>query len=378
MSYTLPTLQELLDRTRKSFRTYLPGSDAFIWPNNVYVSAKVIAGAVFEIFGFASYIARMIHVHTAPDIETLRRHGADYGIAQRPAYPSEGKILVTSTGDIAVSIGAIFTRTDGVQYVASASVSRVGAGTIEVPGSSMLDGQAGNAEEGTPLDITSGVTDVAGDATAEVATAFVGAADVEDMESYRARILFRKRNPPHGGAAADYVSWASEVAGVSVNPVTRRPEVFVERLWSGAGTVRVFPLMFDRYQDGIASVDDIARVAQHIDTLRPAGAIVTVAAPTAKVIDIEIDGFEPDSPAGREAVLASLREAFRRQGRVAGIETPNGAMPYLATPASFSLSWIWQAVANATGEDRHTIVSPTADIDLVPGEFPTLGNVTFS
>jgi uncharacterized phage protein gp47/JayE len=52
-------------------------------------------------------------------------------------------------------------------------------------------------------------------------------------------------------------------------------------------------------------------------------------------------------------------------------------MPYLATPVSFSRSWAWQAVANASGEERHEIVAPPADVTLLPGEMPVLGTVTF-
>jgi hypothetical protein len=52
-------------------------------------------------------------------------------------------------------------------------------------------------------------------------------------------------------------------------------------------------------------------------------------------------------------------------------------MPYLASPFSFSRSWIWQAVANASGEERHTIIGPAADVALTVAQFPTLGNVTF-
>jgi uncharacterized phage protein gp47/JayE len=80
----------------------------------------------------------------------------------------------------------------------------------------------------------------------------------------------------------------------------------------------------------------------------------------------------------QEAVRAELASTFRRLGRVAGNDDAFGAMPYLASPQSFSRSWIWQAVANASGEERHAITSPNADIPLAAGEFPVLGTVTFT
>lgn len=369
MSYQLPTLQDLLDRTRKAFRATLPGSDAWIWPNNITPTAKVFAGAVFEIFGFASYISKMIFVHTAPDLETLKKHAVEYGMAQRPAYPASGTVTVTSTGDLSVALGAIFGRSDGAQYVAGNAVSRSGAGTLDVPVAAMVDGAAGNALDGTPLELLSGFTDGNGDATAVASGDIVGGADVEDTETFRSRILFRKRYPPHGGAAADYVQWATDVTGVT--------RVWVERLWAGAGTVRVFVLMDDLYANGIPPTDAIARVADYIETLRPAGAIVTVAAPSPVTVNIAISGLSPNTTAVQEAVKSSLRETFRRLSVVAGSDSPHGGMPFLAVPATFSRSWIWQAIANATGEERHAVDLPSGDVTLTAGQIAVLGSVSF-
>lgn len=370
--YVLPTLGELAHRTRLAFRAHLKGSDASLWPNNIYVAAKVLAGKAFEIFGFAAYIAKQMFAHTAPDIESLRMHGEEFGIPQKPAQPATGKVTFTSSGALTVNASAVLERGDGVQYLVVDGGGLPGAGALQVSVVAVRDGVAGNAVGGTALTIVSGVT---GDTTAEVASGGLAlGAEIEDIESYRARILFRKRNPPHGGAPADYVMWAGEVAGVSFD--VDRPTVFVERVWAGPGTVRVFPLMFDLYPDGIPQGVDVARVAAHIASVAPAGAVVAVAAPVAVPLPITITGLSPDNTDVREAVLAELRETFRRLSRVAGNDSE--VMPYLAYPTSFSRSWIWQAVANATGEQRHEITSPVADIALAAGEMATLGTVTFA
>lgn len=376
--FQLPTLKELAERTRQSFRANLKGSDAWVWPNNVYASAKVIAGAVFEVFGFASYIEKQIFAHRAPDIESLTRHGIEYGIARKPAAPASGKVTFTATDNIEVLTGAVLRRVDGIEYIVSSGGSRTTTGELTLSAVSSTDGVATNAEEGTPLEIISGVTTT----SQTLPTAAIGdggmvlGAEVEDIESYRARILFRKRNPPHGGSAADYVMWAGEVAGVSF--FLDRPTVYVERQWSGPGTVRVFPLMYDIYPDGIASLADIARVQEHIEMLRPAGALVTVQAPAAIVVPVVIAGLQPNTTDVQEAVRAELADAFFRLSRPAGQDNLFGSMPYLASPFTFSRSWIWQAVANATGEQRHEIVLPTEDVVLLPGEMATLGPVTFT
>jgi uncharacterized phage protein gp47/JayE len=376
--FQLPTLKELAERTRQSFRANLKGSDAWVWPNNVYASAKVIAGSVFEVFGFAAYIQKQIWAHTAPDLESLTRHGVEYGIARKPAAPASGNAVFTVTDNIEVEAGAVLRREDGVEYLVSFGGTLATSGTLTLSVVSNGDGAITNAEANTPLEIISGVV-----TTSQTApTCAVGpdgislGADIEDIESYRARILFRKRNPPHGGSAADYVLWAGEVSGVSF--YLTRPTVYVERLWAGPGTVRVFPLMYDLYSDGIPTPTDVQRVQDYIETLRPAGALVTVAKPDVVVVPVVVAGVQPNTAEVQEAIRAELADAFMRLSRPAGQDNAFGSMPYLASPFSFSRSWIWQAVANATGEQRHSITSPAADVTLLPGQMATLGSVTFT
>lgn len=373
--FAIPSLPDLTDRARRAFRAYLPGSDAWLWPNNIGPSAKVIAGAVFEVFGFADYIAKQKFAGTA-DSENLDLHAAEIGVApRRPAAPARGIVQLTSIGDLAVSAGALFQRDDGVQYRALVDASRLGDGILDVDSIAVTDGKTTSALAATPLAIVSGVT---GDALAEVGPGGItGGSDVEedgpawttDLGTLRGRILFRKRYPPHGGAAPDYVQWATDVSGVT--------RVYVERLWGGAGTVRVFVLMDDLYPNGIPPFAEIERVDDFIETVRPAGAIVTIAAPAPKVVDVQIVGLSPDTTEIREAAVAELRGAFRRLSRVAGNDTPHGGMPFLATPTSFSRSWLWQAVSNASGEERHVINFPAGDVALAAGEIAVLGTVVF-
>jgi uncharacterized phage protein gp47/JayE len=367
MAFAIPSLQDLTRRARLAFRSYLPGTDAQIAQNNAYVIAKVLAGVNAEVFHFIAYVARQIFAATA-DSEFLDRHGAEIGLARRPAAPSAGYVDLTCAGAVTVAAGAVLSRLDGVQYRALSDASIAGTGDLSLEVVAVADGTASNSEGGTALSVVSGVT---GDVTAVTVAAggIVAGADVEDDESFRARILFRKRNPPHGGSAADYVMWATSVSGVT--------RAFVERLHAGAGTVRVFVLMDTLYPNGIAPVAEIERVADYIEAVRPAGAIVTVAAPRPRVIDIQIAGLTPDNLATREAIVAGLRAAFARLSRVAGQDVATASMPYLARPSVFSRSWIWQTIANASGEESHRLNLPLVDVQLSPGEIAVLGTVTF-
>jgi hypothetical protein len=95
-------------------------------------------------------------------------------------------------------------------------------------------------------------------------------------------------------------------------------------------------------------------------------------------VDITIAGLLPFTSAEQQIVAAELADAFRRLSRVAGNDSNVGNMDYLAYPTTFSRSWIWQAVANASGEQRHSITAPAADIALAAGQMATLGNITFT
>lgn len=366
MPFAIPSLRDLVERARQSFRANLPGTDAWLWPNNIGPSAKVIGGMTAEVFGYADYIARQKFARTA-DGDGLNDHGAELGMARRAAAPASGAAVFTALTDTVVAAGAILSRSDGITYAVTVGGTVAAGDSAELAIVSELYTRSTIAFPGTSLQAISGVT---GDCLIAVGTNGVtGGADVEDDESYRERILFRKRNVPQGGSAADYVIWASEVPGVT--------RVFVERLYAGPGTVRVFPIFDDDYPGGIAPAGLIATVRDFISTVQPAGGAVNVTGPAPAVIDVTIAGLTPNTADVRAAVLAELQSTFRRLGRVAGSNSVIASMPYLATPLSFSRSWLWQAAANAAGEQAHTITVPTNDVAIPIGSIPVLGTVTF-
>lgn len=378
--FAIPTLPQLLTRARNAFRSNLPGTDAWLWPNNVNPFAKVLAGMMFELFGLLDFISRQKFAITAEGVY-LDMHGAEIGLGRNQPTASSGSIAIIVADAFSVASGASFQRSDGFQFTATAALSTLTAGTLTVPVKATTPGSAGNTIAGAGLQILSGVTDVNGDAnaTAVVGTAGIGSgADVEKdgakytppPGTYRYRILFRKRNPPQGGAPADYVTWALQVPGVT--------RVFVERQWAGAGTVRIFPLMDDTYPNGIPQLSDINNIANYIATVAPAGAIVTVQAPVAFQVNITVHGLSPSSAATQSAVQEELDAAFLRLSAVAGNDAGNPAMNFLAVPTTFALSWIERAVADATGVQRGNVTAPVADVGLSAGQIAAPGTLTFT
>ncbi len=357
MAFQIPDLKAVVQRARNAFRAEMPGTDAWVWPNNIYVTAKVIGGAVWEVFGRLKWMDRQRFAMTADGYE-LERHGLDYGISRKASSFAQGNaIFIADTYPLTIPVGTKITRqSDGAIFTTTKSKD-IGRYTLDavVPVIADVSGRAGNTTYGTPmLSTLDGIVSVAVDDYG------IGqGADVETDDQLRVRILARKRYPPHGGAEYDYEAWALEMPGVT--------RVFVRGNAYGRGTVGVWFLMDDTYPAGIPLSADVLAVQAHIDDLRPVTASVIVQAPIADCIDVVIQGLSNDTQAVRESVGAELQALFR-----------NMAKPGLPG-ASFTLyqSWLWQAIGNATGEKHHKLVSPADDLVFATGVMPCLKSVTF-
>lgn len=372
--FSLPQLSDLVTRVAEAFWALLPGADARVRPNNVEPTGKVFAGAMAELFGRLDYIGQQAFTSTAEG-QWLVLRGAEYGMAPNPALLAQGTINVTATDALVIPEGTQFTLTNLQAYTATSAASLQGAGTVPVPVEALVAGSAANADPGAPATISAGISGPgASGATAAVdADGLTGGDDAEDTSqggAFAQRILFRQQNPPAGGSPADYVRWGTAVSGVT--------RIFVERIWRGAGTVRIFPV-FDKLfiaQGGVATPDYIASVASAIAAVQPADAIVTVVAPVAQPIDVVVEELTPNNSVTQNAVIAELENAFLRLGRVSAGDTPVSSMPYLATPFTFYGLWIQGAVNNAAGV-LSASVPGAADVVIANGSIPVLGNVSF-
>jgi uncharacterized phage protein gp47/JayE len=182
-----------------------------------------------------------------------------------------------------------------------------------------------------------------------------GGADEETDDELRLRLLARIQAPPHGGSASDYVQWMLEVPGVT--------RAWVVPLGQGAGTVVCYFTMDDAaHPNGIPTPADVAVVQAHLDEVRPVATQVFVLAPIAQPIDVTVKALTPDTPDVRAAVLTELTDTLYRHGR------PGGTV---------YVSWLWEAVSLAAGEQHHTILVPAADVALGASDLAVLGTVTY-
>lgn len=359
MAITVPTLDETIGRAYNSFRTNLKGSDAWLWPNNVNASAKVLGATVHPAWRHQAWILRQAFAHLAEGI-WLDRHADEWGLSRKEANFASGKVSLTGTTGTVVPIGLEFQRSDGARYeIISGTTLASGTGTVTVRG---LDaGKAGNTLAGAEMTLTAAYSGL--DSAAAVHADGIGlGADTESDESLRARILFRKQFKPAAGAAHDYVRWASEQPGVTrvyVDPITPANERTSVGIWF---------LMDETYPNGIPQAADVSAMEAYLDTLRPAGALIEVGLAVADPLAITITGLSPSSIAVQDAVTAELQAMFRRDAAVSTV----------TSPATLHHSRISEAISYATGEHHHKLTVPSADVTPAAGHIATLGSITFA
>ncbi|QQQ19663.1 baseplate J/gp47 family protein [Brevundimonas vitis] len=350
MPFERPSLTELATRADADFDARLPKADSRQRRSVLGVLGRVHAGAVHGLYGFLADNALQGLPDTATG-EVLLRWAATFGVEIKVAEPAAGLVNLTGSNGSEVDAGAVLQRLDGTEYVTTAGAV-IADGVAQVPVEAVVAGAGGLAIAGVALTFASPVAGVS--AAAFVAAAgLTGGVDAESPEAVRGRLLDRLRQPPHGGNAADYVRWAREVPGVT--------RAWVYPLMNGLGTVGVTFVM-DGREDLIPEVGDVADVAAWIADRRPVTAEVEVFAPDPVPLDLTID-LTPDTPEGRLAVEAELRDLLARDAEPAG---------------TILISRIREAVSIAAGESDNVVTSPTANVTHAAGELAVLGTITWS
>lgn len=350
MPFQRPTLSELIARITADFVSRLALAGAVLRRSVIAVFARVEAAAVHGLYGYIEYLSRQFFADTAED-EWLLRKAALYGIYPQDAVPASGDIQFTISGaNITIPEGTVVQRTDGVQFATTADLTIVaGSGTVEVE--ALVAGANGNTPSGAPVTLVSPITGVFSQAVVG-ASGIVDGSDQESVESVRERLLNRLRQPPHGGAAADYVTWAREVPGVT--------RAWVYPAWLGPGTVGV-TFVTDGADPIIPTPTKVDEVQAYIDTVKPVTADVTVFAPEEFPVDITLS-ITPDNTAVRQAAEAEIADLFTRVGEP-------GATIY---PSQIS-----EAVSLAQGEEHHDLTVPAAPVTPAANEIPVLGTITW-
>ncbi len=350
MAFDRANLRQLIDRTTADLVSRLELNTEVYRRAVVRVLAKVWAGAVHGLHGHLDWVSRQLFVATA-DTTELELHGLDYGIARAPGAFAVGFVHFTGADDAVIPLGTRLQRADGSEYLTTVAAT-ISNGQALAAAKAVVAGAEGNTDALTSLTLVSPLAAVFSTANA-ANPGLTGGLDPESDESYRARILLRKRQTPQGGSIADYLSWTRAVPGVT--------NAWAYGQWIGAGTVGI-TFTTDLAGGGpIPSEQQLADVRAYIDERRPVTAEVIVFAPTSRAIDLSI-AVHPDTPAVRAAIAAELADLLLRQG---------------APGSTLARSQISEAISSAPGEISHNLIEPAADLVFARTELPTLGSVAW-
>lgn len=211
--------------------------------------------------------------------EYLDRAVSGYGMTRKLASHSIRKIV--TTGDVAIGTRWL------IQHVAYRITGQLAEN--EYKAECETAGKIGNTYSGSLEALTA-----ANGVTAELTDIITDGADEETDDALRARFYEKVRRPATSGNAYHYRQWALEVPGVG--------DAKVFPLDSGPGTVGI--LIVDSEYKINSSLEAV--VSEHIETVRPIGASVTVSSPVANTIAVSakvlLDGTKT-----REDVLAVFK-----------------------------------------------------------------------
>lgn len=369
--YTIRSLAQLAAEATSAFVQSVQGTATKLWPNVWRIESKVLALIGFEMEQRRAWLVRQLFASTA-DRVWLIRHGFEYGLQPEPASTAIGTATAAANPGTVVPIGLQYARGDGATYSTVASVSATG-NSISVELEADDASAASDTPAGTTLTLVNpddapvGLAKVCVVDAAADGTGLSGGADEQDIETFRAQVLYRKRNPPQGGAGVDYAQWVQAA-------VPNVLAVYVDSFQNDSRSVWVQFTVSDQ-PNGIPSEGQVAAAQAYIDesgdagpVRRPVTARAFVSRSNPVPVDVVIGGLAPDTMDVRLAIEAEIAATF--------VDRARPGKP--SAPFRFSVSWLNEAISRATGEDSHRLVSPTSDLVFASGQLPVPGSIAYT
>ena len=347
MAWNRPTLAELVARVESDFSTKFFGTAAALRRSVLKILARVWAGAVYLLHLFLGWIYDQGFAHLA-DGDQLDRHGQEVGIYRKAPTYAEGRVRFTGTEGSTIDQGVHVQTSDSLNEYQTTAPAVVGSGGfVDVLATAMTAGKAANLEAGTALELVSPLLGV--DNEVQLVDPMSGGADLEADEAYRARILYKKRNPPQGGADADYVIWAT-----SVVPVT---DAWTFPNYPEANSVTVRVANYNQDPPTLSG-DEVADVLAYMTdrTRKPVTADVRVASVVLSPVVVSAQ-IRPLSATTQNAAAVELRDLLSAMGKAN--DTPG------APGTTIARSQIQNAIAGATGVTACTLAQVTQDGTVV-------------
>jgi uncharacterized phage protein gp47/JayE len=300
----------------------LPNANGFLRRAALRVIAWIQAGMAYLHWGYLDWIALngTPFTATAEYLDTWAAFAPTPVLRQAPE-PATGQGIWSGILNSDLPAGTAMNRADGFAYITTADAV-VGVGnTVTAPFVAVLPGSAGNSDLGTPLTLSVTLTGIVGAGAAT--TVITGGTDLEQDPPLRNRMLESYRAPPHGGDAADYVTWALEIPGVT--------RAWPLRNGMGSGSVVVYFMMdqaeatfggFPQGTNGCAAAEpraaaatgDQLALANFIYPLQPVTALVYATAPAPDPTNFTLTGLTGITTTQKAAVSAALAGVMALKG----------------------------------------------------------------
>lgn len=357
MPFDRPSPSQILERIQAEMDVAIPGGFSRLRQSVEGILARVVAMAAHELYGFLNWMFKQVFVTTAEAEYLELHHGGTWGIPRKQATPATGTVQFTGTIGSVIPAGTVLKRGDNEQYTVDSEVTFTGA-TANVSVTASVSGINGNAGIGVKLSLATPVAGVQTEGTVQndgSGSGLTGGTEVESDDDLRSRILERIQKPPQGGSADDYVRWMKEVSGVT------RAWAYPNQL--GLGTVVGIFVMDNKSGTIIPSAGEVSDVQDYVDApdRKPATAEVTIVAPTAVPMNLEIH-ISPSTAAIKVAIEEELKDLIQREA------IPGGTL---------YKSRINEAISVAKGEFDHILVAPSSNVVSSFGEITTLGTITW-
>lgn len=352
MPYSVPTLRQITT----SGELDLEASLGTVLPKFGIEKAlnSAVSGGLRDGYDHQIWIVRQIIPTTESDDQTIIEVASYEGVIRKQATYAFGPAQLA--GDVPAPVGTVLQHKDGRQYAVTASEGPVG-GSVAVTVQAVEAGAAGNLAAGETLSL---VTPVSGLQSNGTSGDISGSADIEPISQLLERLLFRKRNPPLGGAVHDYVAWMREVAGVT--------RAWAYDAWYGGSTVGIAWVYDDRL-DILPTPTDQAQMQdylfRHPDPAtgvlvgRPGGIEPVDTGLTLKSTPLTITPI-PDNETTRAAIETNLRGYERT----------------LAPGQTLLLSKVRTAIGSAVGVDNYSL-DLAADVPAASNELNVIGAITW-
>lgn len=217
----------------------------------------------------------------------------EFGIFRKDGDKARGILKITGTDGVVIPKGTIALTDDGLRFSLESGVIKEGQALIIATSEDIGKKYNVLANRIKKLEI-----DIFGVNSVVNESEFSGGIDRETDEELKSRFFNTIRKPQTSGNIYHYEQWALEVDGVG--------NAIVKPLWNGAGTVKV--LISDSNKQPVSG-DIINKCREHIESVRPIGATVTISTPTLFNISVSVD-VDLDNTKELEEVKGYIKESL--------------------------------------------------------------------